>query len=63
MAQVDGICQIESVETKSGKVLLYKMDVRFPEGTVTGILGPCKFAFVPVERESIHPDLNCHVKC
>jgi hypothetical protein len=43
MVHVEGHCQIESVETTAGKVLLYKMDVKFPEGTVTGILGPCKF--------------------
>ena len=42
MVQVEGHCEIESVETTTGKVLLYTMDVEFPEGTVTGILGPCK---------------------
>lgn len=52
---------IEKVETNKGKILLHQMDVRFPEGAVTGILGPSgsgKSTLLSVMTDSIQSNLR-----
>jgi ABC-type multidrug transport system fused ATPase/permease subunit len=61
--QNDGYAVIETVETtgSSGKQLLHPMNVLFPEGSVTAILGPSgsgKSTLLSVLTDSLEPNVR-----